>query len=65
LLARAVATKVAEALDLPRQKPENLVQTGDVRLLAFDMSEAASKYGVPADVVPKRIRMAPEVGANA
>jgi len=50
LLGRAVAGKVAEALDFVP------VDLGDPSLLALDMSQAALKYGVRADVIPKRTR---------
>lgn len=57
LLARAVAAKVREALrdDLPRhgQRPARL---GDIELLSLGMSQAAARYGVPADTVPHRTR---------
>lgn len=61
LLGRAVAAKVAEALDVPPVKPRDLIDLGNSNLLALDMSEAASKYGVPADVIPKRTRSGAEV----
>ena len=57
LLARAVASQVCKAFTTP-QKPGRSVTQGDTRWLSFDMSEAAAHYGVPPDVVPKRIRMA-------
>jgi hypothetical protein len=34
-------------------------------LLALDVSEAAHKYGVPADVIPKRIRVNAEAHGDA
>jgi hypothetical protein len=37
----------------------------DRTLLSLDMSEAAERYGVPPDVVPKRIRIAAEERAFA
>lgn len=55
LLARAVATKVHDALGTP-EKPAETVLLGDPRLLSFNMSEAAAHYGVRPDVIPKRIR---------
>jgi len=60
LLARAVAAKVREAFPDPK-KPDRPVVQGDQRLLSFDMSDAAARYGVSADVVPKRTR-APQGG---
>jgi DNA (cytosine-5)-methyltransferase 1 len=65
LLARAVAGKIVETLGCAPGKPQRPIQLGDQAFLGLDMSEAAAKYGVPADVVPKRIRLAPEARANA
>jgi len=56
LLGRAVAAKVAEALDIRPLKPTIPVDLGDPSLLALDMSEAAAKFGVRADVIPRRTR---------
>jgi len=56
LLGRAVGAKVAEALDFRRAKTHEPVELGSPELLAMDMSRAAAKYGVPADVIPKRTR---------
>jgi DNA (cytosine-5)-methyltransferase 1 len=56
LLARAVGSKVREAFSVPK-KPSCLVNQGEEDLLSFDMSQAAVHYGVPSNVVPKRIRM--------
>jgi DNA (cytosine-5)-methyltransferase 1 len=56
LLARAVASKIREAFPAPR-KSERAVSPGDARLLAFGMSDAADRYGVPSDVIPKRSRV--------
>jgi DNA (cytosine-5)-methyltransferase 1 len=63
LLARAVASKIRETFSLPRKTDHPIVQ-GDSRLLSFHMTEAASHYGVPSDVVPKRIRMERESKTN-
>jgi DNA (cytosine-5)-methyltransferase 1 len=52
-----VAAKVVEALDVAPVKPRDPIDLGDPTLLALDMSQAASKYGVPADVIPKRTRV--------
>jgi DNA (cytosine-5)-methyltransferase 1 len=65
LLARAVASKIAEALNVTPHRPEAPLQLGDSALLALDMSEAAAKYGVPADVIPKRIRPGSEARHDA
>ena len=56
LLGRAVAAKVAEALDVQAEKPHEPISLGDPSLLALDMSQAAAKYGVRADVIPRRTR---------
>jgi DNA (cytosine-5)-methyltransferase 1 len=64
LLARAAASKVREALDIAPRRPERSIELGDERLLSFDMSDAAARYGVKADVVPKRKRMPPEAGVH-
>jgi DNA (cytosine-5)-methyltransferase 1 len=56
LLGRAVASKVREAFPAPEKSGCRVAQ-GDSRLLSFDMSDAATHYGVRPDVVPKRIRM--------
>jgi DNA (cytosine-5)-methyltransferase 1 len=63
LLARAVAAKVRAAFPAP-QKSDRPVAQGDSRLLSFDMSDAAARYGVPPDVVPKRIRVGQGGEAN-
>jgi len=65
LLARAVASRILEALDRTPKKPERPIALGDARLLSFDMSEAAARYGVKADVVPKRKRLPIETNMNA
>ena len=56
LLARAVASKVREAFPAPKKSGRPVAQ-GDSRLLSFGMAAAAAYYGVPSDVVPKRIRV--------
>lgn len=58
LLARSVAGKVIESINAAPLRVECAIKLGDERLLAMDMSEAASKYGVPPDVIPKRVRLA-------
>ncbi|MEX2261798.1 MAG: DNA cytosine methyltransferase [Bryobacteraceae bacterium] len=65
LLARAVATKIGEALDFPARRVDRPIELGDPNLLALDMSEAAHRYGVPSTVVPKRVRFMPEARPNA
>jgi len=58
LLARAVASKVAQALDTAPFRPEGALRLGSQHLLSMGMAEAARHYGVPADVIPKRTRVA-------
>jgi DNA (cytosine-5)-methyltransferase 1 len=55
LLARAVAAKVSEAFS-PPSREERSIPLSDPRLLSFDMSAAAARYGVNPNVVPKRTR---------
>jgi DNA (cytosine-5)-methyltransferase 1 len=55
LLARAVAAKIREAFPAP-EKADRPVVLGDSRF-SFNMSDAAAHYGVPPDVIPKRIRV--------
>jgi hypothetical protein len=64
LLARAVASKVAEALDAAPRRTDGALQLGNQHLLSMGMSEAAGRYGVPADVIPKRTRVAEAVSAQ-
>ncbi|MGA2589963.1 MAG: DNA cytosine methyltransferase [Bryobacteraceae bacterium] len=63
LLARAVAAKIRAAFPAPHKSDDPVAQ-GDSRLLSFNMSDAAAHYGVPSDVVPKRIRLGQGAGAN-
>ncbi|HLJ90302.1 MAG TPA: DNA cytosine methyltransferase [Candidatus Angelobacter sp.] len=63
LLGRAVASKIREAFSPPK-KTERSIAQGNLRLLSFDMSSAATHYGVPTDVVPKRVRTTRETEAN-
>lgn len=63
LLARAVASKVRGMFPAP-QKSNCPIAEGDSRLLSFGMSDAAAHYGVPPDVVPKRMRVGLRAGAN-
>ncbi len=60
LLARGVASEVGKALGYVPKKSNRILKLGDKALLSFDMSEAAERYGVPSDVIPKRIRITAE-----
>lgn len=55
LLAQAVASKLAEQLTA-RPRKAKPGKAGDPSLLTLNMSEAADKYGVPASVIPQRLR---------
>lgn len=58
LLGRAVASEIAKALAYIPKKPEWTVQVPDVNesLLRFNMREAASFFGVSADIIARRAR---------
>lgn len=45
-LARSIATKVIEALDLEPSRPRDTVRLGNPGLLKFDISHASSHFGV-------------------
>ena len=45
-LARAIATKVIEALDIQPSKPKKILSLGDPKLLTFDLSQASNWYNV-------------------
>lgn len=59
LLAKAVAARVFERLTAKTPEKRSSRQ-GDVSLLSLNMSEAASRYDVPANVIPPRQRKEPE-----
>ena len=56
LLGNAVAREIARALDYSPHVPPAAISLGDPSLLALSMAEAADRYGVPSDVIPKRRR---------
>ncbi len=62
LLARAVAAEIRKAMGVSPRKPDGAVNVGDPQLLTLDMSQAAARYGVPANVIPARTR--PATGAR-
>ena len=64
LLGHAVAGVVARALDYCPQHPRTKISLGDPRLLTLSMAEAAERYGVPSDVIPKRRRAVEECRSN-
>ncbi len=57
LLARAVAGSVIDALGVKPRRVTEPLNLGDTSLLEMDMSQAARRYGVRADVIPKRTRL--------
>ena len=61
LLAKAVASKIIEALSITPVKPTEIKPLGDERLLRMDMSEAAYYYGVDPGVIEPRVRKIDEV----
>lgn len=59
LLARAVGSAVIKALGIKPKKPRKTLRPGDEELLSFDMTEAASRFGVCRSVIPQRDRKKP------
>lgn len=55
-LARAVAARVAAALGAVPRVPAGTLALGDPALLELTMAQAAARYGVPADAIPRRRR---------
>jgi DNA (cytosine-5)-methyltransferase 1 len=58
LLAKAVAAQIMAALGATPSVPSKALELGDPALLEFTMAQAATRYGVPDDVIPKRLRAA-------
>ena len=56
LLAQAVAEAIVNALDHTPSVPDKLMALGDPALLELSMAQAAERYGVPEDIIPKRQR---------
>ena len=56
LLARAVASAIADALGLHPRKPRGKISLGGEGLLSMSMQEACAHFGVPADTIPQRTR---------
>ena len=56
LLARAVAVPIITALGVSPSVPADQVDLGDPALLSITMAQAAKRYGVPYDAIPKRRR---------
>lgn len=55
-LAKAVAREILAAMRSSFIVSTEAPQLGDASLLRMDMSEAASRYGVPSSVIPRRKR---------
>ncbi|MEM5371014.1 DNA cytosine methyltransferase [Paraburkholderia azotifigens] len=53
-LARAIASKLIEALGVKLTKPAKPIALGDVALLSIAMSDAAHMFGVPSNVISRR-----------
>lgn len=47
-MARAIASKVIEALGIEPNRPEQAIELGSPNLLYLEMSQAAAHFGVPA-----------------
>jgi len=60
LLGRAVAEEIVNALGITPEKPDEILELGDKRLLSANMKEAAKHFDVPHDVIPQRNRKQPE-----
>ncbi|MCF8169052.1 MAG: DNA cytosine methyltransferase [Rhodoferax sp.] len=56
LLGRAVASQIMAALGATPEKPRLVLQTGDVRLLSFQMWHASQHFGVAKNVIAQRTR---------
>jgi len=55
-LARAVAASLADALSLPRIKPEDPIELGSNDLLNFSIGSAAAHYGLERSDLPPDVR---------
>ncbi len=56
LLARAVGSSIIKALGIIPIHPEKTIYRGSEKLLEFDMSEAATYFSVPRNVIAQRTR---------
>ncbi len=55
-LAKSVASEIIKALEVPVDKPREVQELGDERLLRFHMSQAAKQYGVNPHIIEPRNR---------
>ena len=65
LLARAVASQIMVALGRTPKVPTKALELGEPALLELAMAQAAERYDVPTDVIPKRRRDATNRSAIA
>lgn len=56
LLGRSVASQIMSALGLTPEKPKQLLEMGDERLLSFQMWHASQHFGVAKNVIAQRTR---------
>lgn len=56
LLGRAVAAQIMAALGRQPEKPPQILQTGDVRMLTLQMWHASQHFGVAKNVIAQRTR---------
>lgn len=58
LLARAIASEIVKVLGIEaeRLRPTALLEPGNVKLLSFDMGNAAQYFRVPRDTIAQRTR---------
>ena len=64
LLGRAVAREIIAALGLTPERPKQILATGDVRLLSFQMWHASQHFGVAKNVIAQRTRKPFNDGKN-
>jgi len=57
LLARSVGQEIIKALGVEPSKPEIRLPASDLKLLQFDLSEAARYFSVDSNVIAKRNRL--------
>lgn len=57
-LGMAVAEQLVKAMKISRRRPTDILEQGNTVLLNYTMAQAASHFGVPASVIPKRTRKA-------
>ena len=59
LLARALASELLKAQGIKPSKPQQILDRGHDRLLAFDMSNASKYFQVPLNTIAQRSRKIP------